>query len=79
MVWEILTHTDIQVTCVLRRAGIAQSIQRLATGWTIGVRFSAGAGNFSLRQHVQTGSRAHPASYPMGSGGSFPKVKAAEA
>jgi len=38
----------------------------------IGVRFPAGAGNFSLRHHVQTGSGAHPASYPMGTGGCFP-------
>jgi hypothetical protein len=27
------------------------------------VRFSAGAGNFSLHHHVQNGSGAHPASY----------------
>jgi hypothetical protein len=27
----------------------------------IGVRFPAGAGNFSLRHHVQTGFEAHPA------------------
>jgi hypothetical protein len=33
----------------------------------IGVRFPAGEGrNFSLRHRVQTGSGAHPASYPMG-------------
>jgi hypothetical protein len=30
------------------------------------VRFPAGAGNFSLHHRVQTGSGAHPASYPMG-------------
>jgi hypothetical protein len=30
---------------------------------------------FSLLHIVQTGSGAHPASYPMGSGGSFPGVK----
>jgi hypothetical protein len=29
------------------------------------------SGNFSLRHRVQTGSGAHPASYPMGTGGSF--------
>jgi hypothetical protein len=29
-------------------------------------------GTFSLRYHVQTVSGAHPASYPMGNGGSFP-------
>jgi len=34
----------------------------------ISVRFPAGAGNFSLRQRVQNGSGAHPASYPVGSG-----------
>jgi len=37
----------------------------------IGVRFLAGAANFSLRHRVQTGSGAHPASYPMISRGSF--------
>jgi len=36
-----------------------------------------GAGNFSLRHRVQTGSAAHPASYSIGSGGSFPGGKAA--
>jgi hypothetical protein len=30
------------------------------------VRFSAGAGNFSLHHRIQNGSGAHPASYPMG-------------
>jgi hypothetical protein len=32
--------------------------------------------NFSLLQSVQTGSEAHPASYPMGNGGSFAGGKA---
>jgi hypothetical protein len=41
------------------------------------VRFSAGAGNFSLHQRAQKGSGAHPASYPMGTRGSFPGGKAA--
>jgi hypothetical protein len=41
----------------------------------IGVRFPEGAGNFSLRHRVQTGSGAHPAPYPMGTGDSFPGVK----
>jgi hypothetical protein len=36
------------------------------------VRFPAGAGNFSLHHGVQNGSGAHPASYPMGTRGSFP-------
>jgi hypothetical protein len=34
-------------------------------------RFPAGSGNFSLHHRVQTGSEAHPASYRMGTGGSF--------
>jgi hypothetical protein len=33
---------------------------------------AAGAGNFSLHHRVQNGSGAHPASYPIGTGGSFP-------
>jgi hypothetical protein len=32
---------------------------------------------FSLLQIVQNGSEAHPTSYPMGTGGSFPGGKAA--
>jgi hypothetical protein len=43
----------------------------------LGVRILAGVGNFALRQCVQTGTGAHPASYPMGTGGSFPGGKAA--
>jgi hypothetical protein len=39
--------------------------------------FPAGAGNFSLHHRVQNGSGAHPASYPMGTRGSFPGSKAA--
>jgi hypothetical protein len=42
------------------------------TGWTTGVRFPAGAGNFSLRHRVQTETWAHSASCPMGIEGSFP-------
>jgi hypothetical protein len=43
------------------------------------VRFPAGAGNFSLHHRVQNSSGAHPASYPMRNGGSFPGCKAAGA
>jgi len=43
------------------------------------VRFPGGAGNFSLHYYVQNGSGANPASYPMGTGGSFPGGKAAGA
>jgi hypothetical protein len=40
------------------------------------VRFPKGAGNFSLHHRIQNGSEAHPASYPMGTRGSFPGAKA---
>jgi hypothetical protein len=43
------------------------------------VRFPVGAGNFSLHHRVKNGSGAHPASYPMGTRGSFLWGKAAEA
>jgi hypothetical protein len=39
------------------------------------VQFPVGAGNFSLHHHVQNSSGAHPASYPMGTRGSFPGGK----
>jgi hypothetical protein len=38
-------------------------------------QFPAGAGNFFLHHRVQNGSWAHPASYPMGTMGSFPRLK----
>jgi hypothetical protein len=40
--------------------------------WVSRVRFSAGAGNFSLHHRVQNGSGAHPASYPMIARGFLP-------
>jgi hypothetical protein len=43
------------------------------------VQFPAGAGNFSLCHWFQNGSGAYPASYPMGTRGSFPGGKAAGA
>jgi len=39
------------------------------------IRFPAETGNFSLHHRVQTGSGAHPASYPTCAGDSFPGVK----
>jgi hypothetical protein len=47
--------------------------------WGSRVRVPAGAGDFSLHHRVQNGSGAHPASHPMGTRGSFPGDKAAEA
>jgi len=43
-----------------------------------GVRFP-GRWYFSLFHRIQTGFGSHPASYPRGTGGSFPGGKAAEA
>jgi hypothetical protein len=42
----------------------------------IGVRSPAGAKDFSSNLCVHTGSGAHPASSPMGTGGPFPRGKA---
>jgi hypothetical protein len=39
------------------------------------VRFPVGAENFSLHHRVHNGSGAHPASYPVGTRGSFPGGK----
>jgi hypothetical protein len=50
-------------------------VQCWATGWVI----QAEAGNFFLHHRVQNGSGAHPASYPMGTSGSFAGGKAAGA
>jgi hypothetical protein len=47
----------------------------LRAGW-LEVRVPAEAGNFSLHHCVQTGSGAHPTSYPMGTKGSCPGGKA---
>jgi hypothetical protein len=51
----------------------------IATGQTTGVRFLAGARNFSVLCGAQTGSGVHPAPYTMGAGGSSPEGKAASA
>jgi hypothetical protein len=44
---------------------------------TIGVRFPAGAKDFSSSLCIQTDSGAHPASCAMGTGGPFPGGKSA--
>jgi hypothetical protein len=53
---------------------------------SVGINFAKGSEfesrwgqEFSFLHVVQTGSGAHPVSYPMGTGGSFPRVKAAVA
>jgi hypothetical protein len=42
------------------------------------VQFAEGAIYCFLLHRVQTGPGAHPASYPMGTGGSFPGGKTAD-
>jgi hypothetical protein len=60
-------------------ARIAQSVWRLAMGWT--TKWSEFESwweqEFSLLPVIQVGSGAHPASYQMDSGVSFPGSKAA--
>jgi len=53
------------------------SIVTEPTGWTIRVRFSAGARIFPPRHRVQIGSGAHPVPYPMCIGVLSPEDKAA--
>jgi hypothetical protein len=59
---------------------MAQSVQRLGHGLDdrgSRVRFSVGAGNSSLHYRVQKCSGAHPASYSIGTAGSFSGGKVA--
>jgi hypothetical protein len=48
--------------------GVAQSVQCLTTDWTTGVRSPTEAEGFSSSLCVQTGSGAHSAWCPMGTG-----------
>jgi hypothetical protein len=70
---------------VFERAKIVHALDLAATvigqeqdGRGIGFRVQIGA-RFSPLHVVQTGSGVHSASYPMGTVGSFPGGKAAEA
>jgi len=40
-------------------------------GGMTGIQYPAGARNFSLCHHIQTGLVVHPASYPVGDKGFF--------
>jgi hypothetical protein len=71
--------SPLTIICWITRKSIKLISDGNTKGWMIGVRIPAGAGNFSLRQRVQTGSGAHLASYPMGTKGSFLGSKAAGA
>jgi hypothetical protein len=64
--WDFIRSRDISV------------VKRRGTGWMIGgFESRQGLGVFSPHHGVQTGCVAHPASYPVGSRGSFPGGKAA--
>jgi hypothetical protein len=60
-------------------AGIAQCYSAGLRAWWSDVRVPVGARNFPPHHRIQTGYGAHPASYPMGSTGSFLGDKAAVA
>jgi hypothetical protein len=47
------------------------SSDTIVMGWMDGVQFLAGE-RFSFLHSIQTGSGAHPASYPIGTRGNFP-------
>jgi hypothetical protein len=73
---------DSEITCFIIRKSRDSSVG-IALGYGLDdrgsrVRFPAGAGNFSLHR-VQNSFGAHPASYPVGTRGSFPGGKAAGA
>jgi hypothetical protein len=53
---------------------VAWSVQRLGEGWTAGAWTPLEAKDFLFSISVQTGPRAHPGSYTMGTG-SLPGVK----
>jgi hypothetical protein len=57
-------------------AAVAQAVECLTTGWTIGIQSPTGTENFSSSPCVQTGSAAHWASYSTGTEGPFPRDKA---
>jgi hypothetical protein len=68
----------IHIPICSNRSSVAEMTQLLDYKREV-VRFPTGAGNFSLHHRVQNGSGAHPASYPLGTRGSFPGGKAAGA
>jgi hypothetical protein len=76
-----LQSSFLNLTCIFEIiiiVVIAQSVWQQAVGWT--TRFNSWQGqDFSVLHSVQTGSGAHPASYPMGSRFDFHRSKAARA
>jgi hypothetical protein len=58
-------------TCSTHVRDEKTNIECLSFSFGPRVRFSAGAEDFSVHHHVQNSSGVHPASYPMGTRGSF--------
>jgi hypothetical protein len=77
--WLASRFGRFTVLHVLCRDNSVNTMTRLQAGRPTGVLFPAGAGIISSHHRVQTDSGAHPASYPMCTGGPFPGGKAAEA
>jgi hypothetical protein len=80
--FRTLTHSEHKWSSIASYGWWAEIAQWYSTGlWTgwAGIRVATGTGNLSPHPRVQTGSGTHPASYSMGTSGSFPGGKAAGA
>jgi hypothetical protein len=74
---EFSSYVTLEIICKTTKTYRSRgSSVSLTTDWTTGVRSPTEAEDFSFSLYVQTGSGAHPASYPMGTGGPFPGGKA---
>jgi hypothetical protein len=62
------------VLLTLPELAVTGTVWCLTTDWTTGIRSPAEANDLSSSLCVQTGSEAHPASCPVGTGGPFPGV-----
>jgi hypothetical protein len=74
-----LVITNDLVTRQRRDSSVGIALGYGRDDWGSRIRFPLGAGNFYRHHRVQNGSGAHPASYPIGSRGSFLGGKAAGA
>jgi hypothetical protein len=82
--YSIIQFKIFYILLLLKNLKSRDSSVSIALGYGLNyqgsrAQFPVEAGNFSLHHHVQKGSGAHPASYPMGTRGSFPGGKAAGA
>jgi hypothetical protein len=68
-------HICVCIYSYIWETGVLSQYRSQAMGWTGGKT----KGFFSLQHRGQTGSGIHSASYSMGAGGSFSRVKVAEA